>query len=165
MNPALLIIDVQKAYFKTDSAESRSLSQAAETINAAIALFRRKELPVIVVQHADEKQGVVPGSSGFEFTDILDVLPTDSHVHKRYGNAFNKTNLKRELDALKVDTLLLTGFCAEYCVLSTYRGAMDEDLTPIILRDALISGVPENIGFVERISETISFGALEKMLE
>jgi hypothetical protein len=51
-----------------------------------------------------------------------------------------------------------------YCVLSTYRGAQDCDLTPIILRGSLASGVPENIGFVERISDVISYGALKKVL-
>jgi nicotinamidase-related amidase len=34
----------------------------------------------------------------------------------------------------------MAGYCAEYCVLSTYRGAIDLDLNPILLRDALASG-------------------------
>lgn len=164
MKPALLVIDVQKAYFKPGSTEEKTLDSAAETINSAISLFREKGLPVIVVQHIDDDEGVVPGSGKFEVVDQLKVLPSDIHIHKRYGNAFNKTTLYRELDALGVGTLFLTGFCAEYCVLSTYRGALDQDLTPFIIRDSLASGVPENIGFVERASDTISLGALQKML-
>jgi len=58
----------------------------------------------------------------------------------------------------------VTGFCAEYCVLSTYRGAKDLDLTPIILRDSLASDNAEHIRFVEEISETISLGALKTLL-
>jgi len=66
--------------------------------------------------------------------------------------------------ALSVDTVLVTGFSAEYCVLSTYRGAQDFDFTPIILKGPLASDNPEHIRFVEEISETISYGALETML-
>jgi nicotinamidase-related amidase len=64
-----------------------------------------------------------------------------------------------------VDTVIVTGFCAEHCVLSTYRGAQDHDLMPIILRGAIASDKLENIRFVESISEIISFRALKKTLE
>jgi len=95
----------------------------------------------------------------------LDILPSDLHIEKTYGNSFNKTPLEERLRDLGVDTVIVTGFCAEYCVLSTYRGAQDLDLTPIVLRGSLASGNLENIKFVESISEIFSFGALEKVLE
>jgi nicotinamidase-related amidase len=95
----------------------------------------------------------------------LNVLPSDLHIHKTYGNSFNKTPLGEKLREAGVDTVILTGYCAEYCVLSTYRGAKDIDLTPIILRGSIAGGEPENIRFVENINELISFGALAKVLE
>jgi hypothetical protein len=49
--------------------------------------------------------------------------------------------------------------------LSTCRGAEDVDLAPIILRESLISGIPERVRFVEDISSLISYGALRKALE
>lgn len=58
----------------------------------------------------------------------------------------------------------LTGFYAEYCVLSTYGGAEDPGLTPVILRGSLAGSIPENIKFVESISDIISYGALKKIL-
>jgi nicotinamidase-related amidase len=63
-----------------------------------------------------------------------------------------------------VDTVIITGYCAEFCVLSTYRGAQNIDLTPILLIGALASGEPKNIRFVESISQVISFGALRKFM-
>jgi nicotinamidase-related amidase len=54
-------------------------------------------------------------------TLLLNILDSDVHIHKTYGNAFNKTSLEDELRKLGVDTVIITGFCAEYCVLSTYR--------------------------------------------
>jgi len=64
MKPALLVIDVQKAFFEIDQPTTQSLDNAIEYINAAIALFRAKGLPVICVQHMDEGESscqVKPG--------------------------------------------------------------------------------------------------------
>ena len=165
MKPALLVVDVQKAFFGNNPITTRSLEEALEYINAAIALFRGKQLPVLCVQDIDEEDNRVPGEVGFELPDQLDILDSDVHIHKTYGNAFNKTPLEDELRKLGVDTVIITGFCAEYCVLSTYRGAKDLDLTPILLRGSLASGNPENINFVENVSDIISYNALEKVLE
>jgi nicotinamidase-related amidase len=165
MKPALLVVDVQKEFFKFGPTTAQSLNDAIEYINAAIALFRDKNLPVICVQHIDEEENLVPGEEGFGLPEELDILPSDLHIHKTYGNSFNKTSLEDDLGDLGADTVIITGFSAEYCVLSTYRGAEDLDLTPIILRGALASDKRENIKFVESISNIISYGVLKKMLE
>jgi nicotinamidase-related amidase len=162
MKPALLVIDVQNAYF--EPATQKSLDGAIEYINAAIELFRKKGLPVISVQHMDREDGHIPGNEGFDIPKSLKINTEDVHIHKEYGNAFTKTPLADELKKLGVDTIILSGFCAEYCVLSTYRGAKDLDLTPILLRNALASPSSKNIRFVESISEIISYGALKKLL-
>jgi nicotinamidase-related amidase len=164
MKPVLLVVDVQKAFFQIDATTTQSLDKAIEYINAAIVLFRDRQLPVICVQHMEPEEKLVPGETGFELPDHLNILAADVHIHKTYGNAFNKTPLTDELRRLGVDTVIITGFCAEYCVLATYRGAQDLDLTPIILRGSLASGNPEHIRFVENISEVISYGALKKVL-
>ena len=164
MKPALLVIDVQKAFFDIDQATTQSLNQAIDYINAVIPLFREKGLPVVCVQHMDKGDGLVPGTDGFDLPDNLKILPSDLHIVKTYGNSFSKTALAGELQKLGVDTVIITGFCAEYCVLATCRGAEDLDLTSIILRGSLASGVAENIKFVESISNVISFQALKKVL-
>jgi nicotinamidase-related amidase len=165
MRPALLVVDIQKSFFDFGPAVSESLRNAIACINPTIALFRKHNLPVICIQHVDKEEGLTPDAGGFESPKGLDILPSDLHIHKTYGNAFNKTALAVELQAVGIDTVIITGFCAENCVLSTYRGAEDVDLTPIILRNSLASGSRENIRFVETISSLISFGALEKVLE
>jgi len=63
-----------------------------------------------------------------------------------------------------VDTVIVTGYAAEHCVLSTSRGAKDLDLTSIILRGGIASSVEQNIAFVERIDDVISYGALARAL-
>jgi nicotinamidase-related amidase len=165
MKPALLVIDVQKRFLGIKPAMTESINDAIRFINAGIELFREHGLPVISIQHVSEESGLVPGEVDFELPDSLNILPSDLHIHKTYGNSFTKTPLADELRKQDVDTVIVTGFCAEHCVLSTYRGAQDHDLMPIILRGAIASDKLENIRFVESISEIISFRALKKTLE
>lgn len=165
MKLALLVIDVQKDFFNSGPATARSLDDAIEYINAAIEMFRAKDLPVICIQHIDEEEKLVPGVEGFDIPEKLNILPSDLRIHKKYGNSFNKTLLFDELEKRDVDTVILTGYCAEYCVLSTYRGALDLDLTPILFRGSLASDKLENIKFVESISNIITYGVLKKLLE
>ena len=164
MKTALLIIDVQNDFFKINQACADSLKSAIEYINEAIDIFRKKNLPIVVIQHKNEKENLVPGNPGFDVPGNVKLEPQDLHVVKTYGNSFTKTGLAEKLRELGVDTVIMTGFCAEFCVLSTYRGALDHDFTPIILKGSLASDNPEHIRFVEEISETISYGALKTLL-
>jgi len=160
----MLVIDIQNEFFNRNQACDDSLKSAIEYINAAINLFREKNLPIVVIQHKSEEQGLVPGKSGFDVNDSVKLKPQDIRIVKTYGNSFTKTGLAEKLRELGVDTVIVTGFCAEYCVLSTYRGAQDFDFTPIILKGSLASENAEHIRFVEEITETISYGALKTLL-
>jgi nicotinamidase-related amidase len=165
MKPALLVIDMQKDALALGPATAQSMRTASGWINHAIGLFRRRGLPVIAVQHIDEKEGLVPGTDRFELVEEIALQPADRRIHKKYGNAFNKTSLEAELREQGIDTVILTGFCAEYCVLSTCRGAEDRDFTAVILRGSLASPVAEHIRLVEAVNEIISLDALAKALE
>jgi len=164
MKPALLVIDIQNEFFNLNQAASDSLKAAIECVNVAIDLFRKKNLPIVVIQHKSEEEGLVPGKAGFEVPATVKLEPQDMRIVKTYGNSFTKTGLVEKLRNLGVDTVIVTGFCAEYCVLSTYRGAQDFDFTPIILKGSLASDNAEHIRFVEEITETISCGALKTLL-
>jgi nicotinamidase-related amidase len=155
---------MQKDFLKINQACSESMKSAVEYINAAISLFREKSLPVVVIQHKNEKRGLVPGEPAFEVLDDLKLESQDLRIVKTYGNSFTKTGLAEKLRELGVDTVVETGFCAEFCVLSTYVGALDFDFTPIMLKDSLASDNAEHIRFVQEITETISLGALKKLL-
>jgi nicotinamidase-related amidase len=101
-------------------------------INYVIPMFEKKGLPIIWVQDKDEGEGVVPGKEGFEFIDSLKPKTDDIRIHKTYGNSFNKTDVDKILKEAGVDTVVMTGFCAEFWCLSTYRGAKDLDYFPVI---------------------------------
>lgn len=163
MRMAFMVIDLQKAFRNPEN--EGSMKRSCDYIGATIPLFRQAGLPVIWVQHINRSEGAEPGREGFDFIEPLRPEAGDFRVEKRYGNAFNKTGLRDFARADKFDTLLIAGYCAEYCVLSTYRGAKDEDLTPILLKDALASESAEHIRFVEEICDTASLSVVRKMLE
>jgi nicotinamidase-related amidase len=163
MKCALLVIDMQKAFYEGKVVES--MNSACEYINAVVPLFREKDLPVIWVYQQDKEEGLVFGKPDFEFIEKLIPIESDYKITKNYGNSFNKTECKSILDKHKVDTVIITGYCAEHCVLSTFIGAQDVDVTPIMLRGSLASGNIENIGFVDRICNVITYEVLKKLLE
>lgn len=164
MKPALLVIDMQKKFFEYGPAFKQPLEEATEYINAAIPLFRGKNLPIFVIEHSSKEDGLMPGTPGFPTHESINLASTDIRITKTYGNSFTKTSLAEMLLEKGIDTLIITGFCAEYCVLSTYRGALDCDFKPFVLRGSLASDNREHIRFVEDISEIVSFEALRLLL-
>jgi nicotinamidase-related amidase len=163
MKPALMIIDLQKAYYDDETKES--MNKASGIINAVIPLFRTKNLPIIWIQHIDEEDGAEPGKAGFEIIDQLKPSSNDYRVHKRYRNTFNKTNCLEIIKKENIDTVIITGYCAEFCIQGTYIGALDQDLVPILLKNGIASGNDNNLKFIESINEIISYKALKKVLE
>jgi nicotinamidase-related amidase len=130
-----------------------------------VPLFRKKGLPVIWVYDRDDHDEVVPGNPRFELVEWLHPQDGDLKITKMYGNAFTKTELGSILEAQGVDTLIIAGFSAEYCVLSTYRGALDLDLTPVLLHHGTASEDRQAVEFVEKISTLVSYAMLAKILE
>jgi len=165
MKPALLVIDIQKDFFSISPECVRSLNDAIENINPVLKFFRSKELPIICIQHMEPDENLLPGQEKFDLPESLEIIPSDIRIHKTYRNSFNKTPLAEILAEKGVDTVFITGFCAEYCVLSTIRGAMDLDLKPIVIKNCLASEKPDNIRFVEEIDDLVTFGALKAMLD
>ena len=135
MNMALLVIDMQKLFLKGNS--KNSIENAAEYIGYTVNLFRKNNKKIVWIQDEDEEDGNINGTEGFEIIDLLSPLQNEKRIIKHYGNSFNKTELLEYILDEKIDTIIITGYCAEYCILSTYRGALDHDLTPIILKNEL----------------------------
>jgi nicotinamidase-related amidase len=158
------VIDIQNDFFNISQACADSLKSAIQYVNAAIALFRKKNLPVVAVQHKSVEDDLVPGNPGFDIPEAVKLEPSDLRIVKTYGNSFNKTGLAERLKELGVDTIIITGFCAEECVLSTYKGAEDVDFKPIILKGAIAAVNLEHLKYVEEITDTATLGALRALL-
>ena len=125
MNMALLVIDMQKVFLKGNS--KNSMENAAEYIGYTINLFSKNSKKIVWIQDEDEEDGNIYGTEGFEIIDLLSPLQNEKRIIKHYGNSFTKTELLEYILGEKIDTIIITGYCAEHCILSTYRGALDHD--------------------------------------
>ncbi len=164
MKTALLVIDLQKAYYKDYARES--MDRAVATINEALALFRAKGLPVIWVQHVDEEDGAAPGKPGFDFIDGLEKRREgELSIHKTYNDSFTKTELAETLAKLGVGRVAVSGFCAEYCVIATYWGARSRDFRSYILGGGIASEGEAGVRCVEQITATADLVETERLLE
>jgi nicotinamidase-related amidase len=162
---ALIVIDMQERFYEDSSGAAReSWDGAIEAVNAALELFRRKGLPVFVVEHMNTGEGFVPGAKGFETVPAVKLLPSEPRLRKEHGSAFAKTDLAERLRAAGADRVLLCGYCAEWCVLSTARGAEPEGFPAVILREGIASATPSRIPFVLDVNDSASLGAVEAFL-
>jgi len=164
LKPALLVIDIQNKWIDSNQDLRACVELRVDVINSAIALFRKKGLPVIVVHHVDIEEGPYPGTEDFEFLPSIAVDKSDVRVIKNYPNAFNKTELEGILRKAGADTVILCGLSATACVMATYVGAQDRDLHAYLLRDGVAAGSEQNVRFTEEIFETLSLGALGQIL-
>ena len=155
MTSAFVIIDMQKQFMDHHERLTPRRQDAIELINYVAERFRASGRPVIWIKD-EEDEG--PGDPGFELIEGLEARPDlDRFVHKVYGNIFRETRLEAELKAYGVDFLLIAGWRAENCVLSTLKGAEDRDIPYALLRGAVVSNVPESVAFVENNAPIISY--------
>jgi nicotinamidase-related amidase len=162
MRPALLVIDVQNAWLDKSEGLRRSVEARVDEINEAIAIFREKDLPIIVVYHTDKGEGPEPGTEAFEFHPSIKVVTTDTKVIKNYPNAFNRTELESMLREKGCDTVLLAGLSGTGCVLATYMGAVDRDITPYLVKNAVAASREDMLYFVEELCDTFSLQAMRQ---
>lgn len=165
MKPVLLVIDVQNFVLDGFPGYSESVSKHTKTMNDAIALFRRKGLPLVIVYHEDRELGPRPGTRAFAFHESIEVKQSDPMVVKNYPNAFNKTPLADMLLGMGCDTVFIVGLSAIGCAMATYHGAIDLDLEPYFVHDAVAADTEEHVRMAEEICRTINMAELEKKLD
>jgi nicotinamidase-related amidase len=153
MRPALVVVDVQRRFFRSDRPVFKDLDTALEIINHVATAFRAGGAPVIWVQDREDTSLDDPG---YALLDGLDARPADARVSKIASNAFVEDELPAVLSETGADLLVLCGYRAEGCVLATARGAADRGIPYALLRDAVISHDADAPGFVERISPIVS---------
>lgn len=165
MRPALLVIDVQKAWLN-DSAELReSVDRRLDVMNAAIKWFREKECPIVAVYHESSDGKVTPGTDAFEFTSAVEIEKEDFRITKHYANSFNKTGLDMTLRKMGCETVVIVGLSASGCALATYFGAEDCDFRAYMVKGGVASHDEGHIRFAEEICETISVEELDRRLQ
>ncbi|KAH8653222.1 hypothetical protein BGZ60DRAFT_460984 [Tricladium varicosporioides] len=157
--PALILVDVCKAYFESTSPLSiLSNELAAEipaTLKTIIGAARKGNVPVIWTQTrythpklrdagllAKKMLGldVLLASDSRNLGEFLDGLGPDIGneditLYKKYPSAFFGTNLSTQLLAMGVDTLVICGLCTSGGVRATALDAMQSGLRVMVVKD------------------------------
>ena len=164
MKPGLLILDPQNDFFESDNPNLAEFQRVIPVINNDIDIFRERQLPIIFIQGTSAKKAA--GTTNWEIYKGFDRRPEDTCLEKTYSNAFWKSKLGATLKSLHINYVVIAGFVAEYCVLSTYRGAKERGYQAVILQDAIAS-VDDNqrIQFVLDISNNIPLCTLTEQLD
>ncbi|NOK58722.1 MAG: cysteine hydrolase [Chloroflexi bacterium AL-W] len=143
---ALLIIDVQNEYSTGNlpvTYPSDSLGNILRAMDAAIA----KDIPVIVVQHAQETADAAifrKGSSEWALRPEVACRHRDLLVEKRFPGSFTETGLETWLQARGIDTVVIAGYMAQACCDTTARQAYHRGFDVEFLSNATDTLAVEN---------------------
>tara|TARA_B100000073_G_C23640267_1_gene536348 strand:- start:213 stop:794 length:582 start_codon:yes stop_codon:yes gene_type:complete len=123
-NPALILVDVQKAFLEKDYPGIKRNNYDAEFICGKILTeWRKLKLPIIHVRHSstNKKSKLHKSKPGFEFNDYVKPLNNEIVLTKKVNSAFIGTKLEDMLINLKINTLVIVGMTTNHCLSSTVR--------------------------------------------
>ena len=155
---ALVVVDVQRKFMGNGRTKIRELTEKhLDTINFAIESFREADRPVIFVEFDGKGECVVyDADDGDDYVEGLSVSPDDIVVHKKHMNSFKESKLAEVVKGCGCDSILIEGLVAHLCVMATYYGAFDHDITPYMMKDGIIGSDEEKETHCEAIIKLFS---------
>ena len=151
--PALIVIDMVKAFTNPDLPLGANLDAEVEAIAPLLETAHDREIPVIfsTVMYEDhdlkdagiwalKQKGALTLKKETGLSDVderLDFGTRDSLLVKKYASCFFGTDLVPRLMAHKVDTLIITGCTTSGCVRATAVDSVQNGFRPMIVREAV----------------------------
>ena len=129
-NKAVLVIDVQNGVV----AGAHERDAVVANINTAVGKARAAGVPVIWIQDIAGERA--DGSEAGKIVPELDPREDEPLVQKKWGDAFEETDLESVLAGLKVGSLVVTGAQTDACVRSTLHGAIARGYDALLVSDA-----------------------------
>jgi len=153
-NPALLIVDFQKAFTDPDSpmGGSESIKKAVIRTSEILPKIRKLNIPIIhtlVAYRYDKKDmglwekkvsklsEVIIGTKWAELDDKVINEKDEIVITKKMPSAFFNTNLINILINKRIDTLLIGGCTTSGCVRATVIDSFSFGFKPIVLEDCV----------------------------
>lgn len=154
VRPALILIDLIKAYTTEGSPlYAPGVVRCVRELPELLALARAKPIPVLYtavrytppdfadgglwMRKAPLLKRLVDGDPYAEICDELSPLAGELIVTKQYASAFFGTSLASTLNALGIDTLLITGCTTSGCVRATAVDTIQYGFRPICIRECV----------------------------
>jgi nicotinamidase-related amidase len=151
---ALIVVDMQNAYFNNDSLAAVKPGLVA-ACNQLIEAFMSASLPVLLVrtQHKRDRStwtlNMLDDGRGYLFNDqpdaaYVDGLLTDGTIEilKTRDSAFHDTNLGAILKKHAIDHIFIAGISTHSCILYTAADAYAENYRVTLAQDAIASHDP-----------------------
>ena len=123
-NPALILVDIQKAFLEKDYPGINRNNHDAEFICGNIlSKWRKLKLPIIHVRHSSTNPDskLHKSKPGFEFNNYVKPLENEVVLTKKVNSAFIGTKLENILFNMNIKTLVFVGMTTNHCISSTVR--------------------------------------------
>ena len=153
--PALLIIDLANAWTRDGHAFTcDGMEVIIPGVKKLLDVARMRGVPVIytttaysVTEGPNSDMGLwkekIPieklqlGSEAVQIDDRISPLQTEQLIVKKKASAFHGTHLSSYLQALGVDTLIITGVTMCACVRHSTEDALAEGFRPIVVKECV----------------------------
>ena len=138
-NPALIIIDVQKAFLEKDYPGIKRNNINAELVCGNILnKWRENDLNVIHVRHSstNPESKLHKSKPGFEFNDYVKPKNNEIVLTKNVNSAFIGTGLDEILKNLNINTLVIVGMTTNHCISTTVRMAGNLGYETFLISDS-----------------------------
>jgi len=137
---ALMVIDAQEGIKEEKHwGGNRNNPHAEKNIAALLSLWRKRNYPVIIVQHCSVSSvsPFRPGHDGNRLMDFVQLQSSEKLVQKSTASAFIKTDLQQFLEQEKIPSLVITGYVTNNSVEATARNAGDLGFDTTVVSDAV----------------------------
>lgn len=151
---AVLTNDLQADLVYKNEERTRAVAAATPRFADFLAQMRRRGCPVIHLQlvnlpddpNVELYNGVLPAQKGTEGAEILPAFldTADQIVEKNKDSGFFETDLHERLQALGVETVLVTGMQTQICVQTTAADAFFRGYSVWVASDCVVSARDED---------------------
>lgn len=156
--PALIIVDMMRAYYVKDSLFCLPSTSSLESAVRVLAAARSALIPVIhtrvefgpdaldggvFVRKVPALKALVGKNDLGQFMPQVEPSEGELVIVKQYASAFFGTTLQSTLTAMDVDTLFIAGVSTSGCVRATGVDAIQHGFIPFVIRDAVGDRAPE----------------------
>ena len=138
-NPALILVDVQKAFLEKDYPGINRNNHDAEFICGNIlSKWRELKLPIIHVRHSSTNPDskLHKSKPGFEFNDHVKPLDNEVVLTKKVNSAFIGTKLENILNNMNINTLVFIDMTTNHCISSTVRMSSNLGFETYLISDS-----------------------------
>lgn len=139
MSKAVIVIDVQEAFFQNPACLLHEKEQLVRNINDLIEQARSNEVPVVFIQHTEydyEEDEFYVDTPDWQIHRGLNRLDSDPVIRKTTRDSFHETELGSYLQQQGINQLIFAGAQTDFCINATVRRAHELGFTDnILLKD------------------------------